>query len=78
MKEINRWDSVEESRMLLTEEQSTLVYCRDELHRVMDLEEISWRQNLEFCGLGKGIGILSSSIAWPILTGGITYCCFNG
>jgi hypothetical protein len=54
MREIQQLDALEESRSLTVEERTYHEDCCGELHKVMDLDEISWRQKSRVLWLKKG------------------------
>ena len=58
-KDLSVLENMEESRGLLAEERVEMGRIRDELEQATLLEEISWRQNLEFFVLGKATGTLN-------------------
>uniref|UniRef100_A0A2N9EXD0 Reverse transcriptase domain-containing protein n=1 Tax=Fagus sylvatica TaxID=28930 RepID=A0A2N9EXD0_FAGSY len=54
MREIQQLDALEESRTLSVEERTSREDRRGELHKVMDLDEISWRQKSRVLWLKEG------------------------
>ena len=69
--DLGELETTEESCGLL-EEKLDLESIQGELEKDSLLEEICWRQNLEFFVLEKKMGILNFFFVWPILTRDLT------